>query len=228
MRPQDRNLTQDKEQSEPTDGFARRRERSRREIRKAAWELFSQFGVERVSIADIAQKARVSPATIYNNFEGKASLVREFVEMAVDELVSQVEEVLAHNGSYEAKVTALAGFLAGSVANGRSSPVSHNVLAPSVDLWYAPEIVEIRQDAKARMTESLLRLVEEGQAEGQIKANLSQEALGLYFGALMDIFAAPHLQHRFAADPRLVRDLGMLMMHGLEGDSCSRGLEPDL
>lgn len=212
---QDRDPTQHVEQCEPADGFARRRAQSKLEIRKAAWELFSQFGVERVSIADVARKARVSSATIYNNFEGKATLVREFVEMAVNDLVFQVEEALALDGPYETKVAALVDFVIGSAANGQSARVARTVFAPSVELWNAPEIVEIRRAAKERMTEMLLKLVEEGQAQGQIEAGLSQEALGIYFGAFMDVFAAPELQRRFAAEPRLVRDLGMLMMHGL-------------
>ena len=71
------------------DGFARRKEQSKEEIRKAAWELFSQFGVDKVSMTDIARKAGVSPATIYNNFDSKEALAREFVSGMVEELVSR-------------------------------------------------------------------------------------------------------------------------------------------
>jgi len=46
---------------------------------KLPGKLFSQFGVEKVSIVDIARKAGVSQATIYNNFGSKEALVREFV-----------------------------------------------------------------------------------------------------------------------------------------------------
>ena len=56
------------------DGFTRRKEQSKEDIRRAAWELFSQFGVMKVSIADIARKAGVSQATIYNHFGSKEAL----------------------------------------------------------------------------------------------------------------------------------------------------------
>jgi hypothetical protein len=42
------------------DGFERRKARSKEDILRAAEELFSRFGADKVSINDIARKARVS------------------------------------------------------------------------------------------------------------------------------------------------------------------------
>jgi DNA-binding transcriptional regulator YbjK len=47
-------------------GFERRKEQSREDIRRAAEQLFSRFGTDRVSVNDIAREAGVSQATIYN------------------------------------------------------------------------------------------------------------------------------------------------------------------
>jgi len=44
------------------DGFARRKEQSKEDIRRAAEELFSRFGADKVSVNDIARKAGVSQA----------------------------------------------------------------------------------------------------------------------------------------------------------------------
>jgi len=77
------------------DGFARRKAQSKDDIRKAAAELFGQFGMDKVSIACIARTAGVSQATIYNNFGSKDGVVREFVTGAVEGLVNRVQEVLA-------------------------------------------------------------------------------------------------------------------------------------
>ena len=89
-----------------SNGFERRKEQSKEDIRKAAWELFSQFGVGKVSIADIARKAGVSQATIYNNFGSKDALAREFVTSAVDQLVNRVQEVLTPDRPYREKMAA--------------------------------------------------------------------------------------------------------------------------
>lgn len=101
------------------DGFARRKEQSKEEIRKAAWELFSQFGVDKVSMADIARKAGVSPATIYNNFESKETLAREFVSGMVEGLVSRAQEIITPQGSYQEKINAFFQFISAMMAGGK-------------------------------------------------------------------------------------------------------------
>src|SRR5512145_3284994 len=111
------------------DGFERRKEQSKEDIRRAAWELFSQFGVDRVSIADIARKAGVSQATIYNNFGSKDALVREFVTTAVDHLMTRAELLLTPSMPYHEKMTAFLKSIADMLAAGRSSTAENTLFA---------------------------------------------------------------------------------------------------
>lgn len=53
---------------------------TRMRIRRAARELFSQRGFAATTIADIAQAAGVSPATVYATFESKAGIVSAMLE----------------------------------------------------------------------------------------------------------------------------------------------------
>ena len=66
------------------DGFERRKEQSKEDIRRAAEELFSKFGADKVSVNDIARKAGVSQATIYNNFGSKDELVHDYRKSIVN------------------------------------------------------------------------------------------------------------------------------------------------
>ena len=197
------------------DGFARRKEQSKRSIRKAAWELFCQFGVERVSIAAIARKARVSPATIYNNFGSKETLAREFVTTMIDQLVRQVQEVLAPDRPFQEKMAAFVQFISEIMARHGPSAADGAVFTTSLDLQNDPEIVEIRESARIKMIKLLLGLVQEGREQGQANPDLSQEALHVYFGAFIDAFTDPQLRYQFASDPKIVQDLGSLMIYGL-------------
>jgi AcrR family transcriptional regulator len=197
------------------DGFTRRKEHSKEDIRKAAWELFSQFGVEKVSVADIARKAGVAQATIYNNFGSKEALAREFVTAVVDQLVSRAQEVLSPDKLYWDKMAAFIQFISEMMARGGPSEVDVTVLAASSDLRNDPEIKKIRDLAQDRMVNLLLGLVQEGKEQRQIGMGVSDEAYRIYFIAFMNVFTDPQLQDRFHRNPRLAQDLGALMMCGL-------------
>jgi AcrR family transcriptional regulator len=197
------------------DGFARRKEQSKEEIRKAAWELFSQFGVDRVSIADIARKAGVSQATIYNNFGSKEALVHEFVTQAVAHLIARVQAVLSPSRPYPEKMAAFIDFLIAITTHDRPALAADPVFIASLDLQNDPEIRKIRLEAQRRMTELLIALVREGQAQGLVSPHLSEEALAIYFPLFMDLFTNPDLQRRYLQRPELVRELGNLMLFGL-------------
>jgi AcrR family transcriptional regulator len=200
-----------------TNGFTRRKEQSKQAIRKAAWELFNQFGVEKVSMVDIARKAGVSQATIYNNFGSKETLAREFVTAVVDQLVNQVQEVLSHNQPYWEKMAAFIQFISETMVNGRPSRADVTWFNKGYDLQNDPEIKKLYDSAQERMTNLLLRLVHEGKEQGQVQSSLSEDALSVYFRAFMDIFIDPQFQNQYYKNPKLMQDLGSLMIYGLSG-----------
>jgi AcrR family transcriptional regulator len=199
------------------DGFARRKEQSKEEIRRAALELFSQFGVEKVSIVEIARKAGVSQATIYNNFGSKETLAREFVTTVIDELIKSVQEIITPNKLYWEKMAAFIQFISAIMAHERPSEADGTVFTSSLDLLNDPEIKKIHDSAQDKMTNLLLGLVQEGKEQGEINKDLSEEACRIYFKTFMDIFTDPQLQHQYSHNPKLVQDLGSLMIFGLGG-----------
>lgn len=199
------------------DGFARRKEQSKEDIRKAAWELFSRFGVDRVSMTDIARKAGVSQATIYNNFGSKEALVREFVTAMVEELVSRVKEILTSRHSYQEKMAAFLQFISGMMADGKPTSEGVAVFASSLDLQNDPEIRAIRVKAQEKMIALLLGLIEEGRHAGQVNKEISEEALRIYFVLFMDAFTHTDFQRQYTRHPNLVNELGSLMFYGLKG-----------
>ena len=201
------------------DGFARRKEQSKDDIRKAAWELFSQFGVDKVSMADVARKAGVSQATIYNNFGSKEALAREFVSTSVESLVSRVQEIVIPGHSYQEKMTAFFQFISSMMAEGKPSSSRNAVFDSSLDLQNDPEIKKIRIEAQEKMITLMMGLIEEGRQQGQVNPELSDEALCIYFTIFMDVFTHSKFQYQYSRTPNLVDEMGSLMLHGLKGKS---------
>ncbi len=200
-----------------SNGFERRKEQSKEDIRQAAAELFAQFGIERVSMAEIARKAGVSQATIYNNFGSKDALVREFESAAVAGLIEAVEQALAPEMPFAEKIRALTALIGGMIAGGPRMDAATTVFNSSVDLQGDPEIRHIRNAAHERMTAVLLRLAGEGRQQGEVNPRLSDEALRVYFRAFMDMFIDPELHRRLASSGQLNEELGGLLLYGLRG-----------
>lgn len=200
------------------DGFARRKEQSKEEIRKAAWELFNQFGVDKVSMMDIASKAGVSQATIYNNFGSKEGLVREFVTAMVEGLVSRAVEIVALECTYQEKMTAFFQFIS-TMMEDRPSSTGSAVFTSNLDLQNDAEIKEIRMKAQEQMIALLLTLIKEGKQQGQVDEQLSEEALQIFFRAFINIFVDHQFQHQYFRNRNLVNEIRLLMLHGLGGQA---------
>lgn len=75
----------------------KRRERSRVRILTAARELFQTHGYQAVSVERIAEAAGVGPATIYNHFGSKATIVAYLIKDVFEDVQEATEaDITAH------------------------------------------------------------------------------------------------------------------------------------
>jgi AcrR family transcriptional regulator len=89
------------------DGFERRRDKKAKQIFSASLELVSHYGFDKVSVNEIAGKARVSPATIYNYFGTKEQLYLAMLNHWVDSQLYEYDAVLQSENSYHDKIRAI-------------------------------------------------------------------------------------------------------------------------
>jgi hypothetical protein len=146
-------------------------------------------------------------------------LAREFVAAAIEQLVARAQAALAPDLPYPAKMAALVRAISEIIAHRGPPAIEDAVFASGLGLLDDPEIVQVREAAKERMADLLLAVVQEGREQGQIALEPSPQALRFYFKAFMDLFTDPRLQAAFAREPRIVQDLGRLMVYGLAGSS---------
>ena len=189
------------------DGFERRKEQSKEDIRRAAEELFSRFGADKVSINDIARKAGVSQATIYNNFGSKDELVHDYRKTIVNLITSRFREILVWKKSYVEKFQGL--------------------LQSWIDIAdrYKIEIedFETKQPLEAMGLEienSFREFIKEGKDRGNLRSNLSDEAIITYIKFFQQgISNNPEIHNRMQRDSKLSDDLLSLFMYGIGGQS---------
>ncbi|HEY4622339.1 MAG TPA: TetR/AcrR family transcriptional regulator, partial [Solibacillus sp.] len=75
-------------------GFQRRREQKEKAILQAALTLSMKAGIQKVSVAQIAEKANVSQVTIFNYFESKDNLIQAVLKYYVDQVWDEQRKLI--------------------------------------------------------------------------------------------------------------------------------------
>ncbi|CAG9611973.1 hypothetical protein BACCIP111899_01145 [Bacillus rhizoplanae] len=84
-------------------GFERRKQNKIEQIYSSSFELFSKHGFQKVSVNEIAQNAKVSPATIYKYFGTKEQLYADMLMNWMDKQLGQYEKILDSACSFPEK-----------------------------------------------------------------------------------------------------------------------------
>jgi len=189
------------------DGFERRKEQSKEDIRRAAEELFSRFGPDKVSVNDIARKAGVSQATIYNNFGSKEKLVHDYRKTIVNEVAGRFREILVWKKSYVEKFQ---GFLQSwiDIADRYKIEIEDSETKPSND------------SIGMEIENSFREFIKEAKQQGNLRSDLSDEAIVTYIKFFQQgISNNPGIHDKMRRDIKLSQDLLSLFMYGISGQS---------
>ena len=101
----------------------KRAKRTRKKLKKAALDVFSEKSVDAATVEDITEKADLGKGTLYQHFEDKEEIVITLVEEAVEHLIERIrsydptpktlEDMLEHllNVHYEFSVDSSEEFL---------------------------------------------------------------------------------------------------------------------
>jgi AcrR family transcriptional regulator len=186
------------------DGFERRKEQSKGDIRRAAEELFSRFGADKVSVNDIARRAGVSQATVYNNFGSKENLVRDYRGTIVEKIASSFRGVIVMKKSWVEKFQAF--------------------LQSWLDIAdrYKIEVGEeqSRESINADIDNLFREFIKEGKGQGSLGKDISEEAVITYIKFFQQgISGNPEIRERMLRDAKLSHDLISLFLYGVSGQN---------
>jgi AcrR family transcriptional regulator len=68
----------------------KRAKRTRRKLKKAALDIFSEKSIDATTVEDITEKADVGKGTLYQHFEDKDEIVIALVEEAIGHLIERI------------------------------------------------------------------------------------------------------------------------------------------
>lgn len=193
------------------DGFERRKERIKENIRQAALELFSNYGVQKVSVSEIAKKAKASQVTIYNYFGSKDELLRDVILAGLDKSLQGYIETINSGISFpeilEKLITEKTSELAILNQDFVKSMMSED-----------PVIKQITEDfTKNKFIPMMLELIQKGKTEGYIHHNISDEAILLYINMFRESKNSDSII-KMEHNQQLYKDITTLFFYGLIGN----------
>ena len=193
-------------------GFKRRKEQKKENIRQAALELFKVYGFKKVSISDIAHKAGVSPVTIYNHFGSKDDLVREVVKSQFQSIIEKFRAIIDGEGSFPEKLETII-FDKTQIASQFGGELAQTLLQNDPEMQQFVETIWQRD-----VIQLTFDLLEEGKKQGYVSTEISQEALILYLQILRSgVSANTELLATREFNLEFMRELNNIFLYGLIG-----------
>ena len=149
----------------PPRGAARRP--TEEAILDAARRRYARFGPRKTTMGEVAREAGCSRTTLYAHFPSKEELYAGLLERETAEFRAELERVVA---SREPAREKLREILAATVRIYARAPVLRGALLGDDDLALDRVAQPVVQGHERRVTELLQRVLEEGAAEGALRA----------------------------------------------------------
>jgi AcrR family transcriptional regulator len=198
-------------------GYERRTEQKKEKIRTAAFELFCRYGIDKTNINEIAQKAGVSPASIYNYFGSKEGLMKDTIMNLLESSWKAREELWESDLPFPELLK-------------RTISMKDDFFNQiNLDTFWAlfnshPEVKKLFNDFnKNRYPYIVGKFIEKGRKEGYIRKEISLEAAMIYLTMYQEVLQRPDVQKTM--NNELLKELLNLMIYGLAGQPIKNNTE---
>lgn len=154
-------------------------------ILAAARKLLETRGLVGTSVADVAAEANVSEATVFNYFSTRHDLISRVITDWMSPVIERLEADLAHM-SDSGTCARLVFFASRHLGEMAAAPGMHQLIYREVhwDDYYLSTFHRLNQ----RYTRIVTRVIEEGKAAGEVRADVDVEvARDMFFGAFHHI-----------------------------------------
>jgi AcrR family transcriptional regulator len=155
--------------AEPNNRWERHKERTRRHLLQAADHLFREKGFDTTTVEEIAHAAGVAKGTLFNYFETKETLLLNLLALRIEETLTTLP------GEGQAAPTRIRLTL--KAAWDALSPYRHLTRHAVLHNVRPPQRPSTKPQ---RMKHALIELIQQGQEEGSIRADVDAEAAALF------------------------------------------------
>lgn len=152
------------------------RERQRRRILEASEKLFDEFGIDRVTMAEITSASGVRTSTVYQYFSGKDDIVWAILEKVMAESAARATAAMDGAKTALEKITALLELMADDLTTQQAKV---RFLAQFDAMyardWPAERLLLLEAQMGVEGFQEFGKLIREGIADGSLRSDLEPE-----------------------------------------------------
>ena len=187
-------------------------QQNKERILRAALELFQVHGIRKVAINDIAQKAALSLATIYNHFGSKEDLVHATLKYFLTSILADFRKIMEGDLPFLEKLEQILLFKL-DVVGRHQGELLQTIVSDD------PEIRQLVDSVyKMEIKQCLIGFYEEGKKQGYINPELSTESIIHYSEIIREGMAAESsLSENPERNRKLLQELIPLYLYGILG-----------
>lgn len=165
-----------KKAEKPANTYHAHRERQRRRILDAAWKLFDERGIDRVTMAEITSAAGVRPSTMYQYFANKDDIVWAFMRELMQGASGRAIESVDAASSALARLTAVLDFMADDLINNQAEiRFMAQFDAMYARDWPVERLITLETQINPGGFQVFSELIREGIADGSLRADLDPD-----------------------------------------------------
>ena len=194
------------------DGFEKRRNDKKKAILQTALELFDQYGFDKVTVTEIAERAHVSKVSVYNFFESKDNLRRIIIKDILDESIRKEQELIEKEGDFIDKIREYI-----QIRTWYYGKYSLQFFFSAIES--DPKLKQYLEDFNAYNKRLVMEFINEGKRSGVFSPEVPNTAIGMY----IDMFQTYLLHNKEIRDtlernPKLAQEVNTLFLNGLIRD----------
>lgn len=173
----------------------------RDQILEAANECFTQLGIQRTSVQDVARMANVSRGTVYRYFEDRTVLIEAAIEFGAQRFYKLVAAAMAKKPTLAEKIGAMAETHATILLDHRTR---NRLMADDAELMR--HMIADGDSAVRRTTAFLVPYVRDAQERGEVGAGVDVTAASEWLARIIYSFSTVNEAQTFdMAKPATVR-----------------------
>ncbi len=172
-------------------------------------DLFWKYGIKKVSVEEICEKAGTSRVTFYKYFKNKEQLAWYILKEILDNSFAEYEEIMNSDENFEFKVKQLIHF---KIKN--TGDLSYEFLN-DINSNDFPTIIKLIEEMRRNSMQMLENNFREAQWNGFIRKDLKIEFLMYFINKMQELIYDPKLKNIYPDTGEMISELIQFLFYGI-------------